>query len=70
LLIEPRPDRTELRIRFVAGFLFGFVAGGLTAPQLTRSTSVAVAAVAATSLICAFLSRRYGDRFWFALRRL
>jgi hypothetical protein len=64
-----RPDASELRIRFVCGAIVGaFLAGGTVFRMGTSGAAFALVAILGGSVGGA-LARRFGDRFWFALRR-
>jgi hypothetical protein len=58
-----KPDRLELRVRFVFGALLG-CALGLGATRGTSSSKVAMLAMVCGGLIAGLLARQFGDRFW------
>ncbi len=57
--VEGRPDRLELVIRFVCGFLFASYLVG----RLVGGGGVLA------GLVAGVLAARYGDAFWYALAR-
>ena len=66
---SPNPDRVELLVRFVCGSILGLAFGlyvAVSAPVSTATEFVIVLALCVAT--CGLLARRYGDRFWFALR--
>jgi hypothetical protein len=66
-----QPDRLEKGIRFVCGFALGAVLGSFAAAYYDApGLGAAVGIAAATAVVCGLLAVRYGDRFWYGLRRL
>lgn len=64
-IFQMRPDKTEKTIRFRCGFTFGQIVGFFSAIQIIVDAWGPSAAVAvAVAVVCGFLAKRYGDRFW------
>ena len=57
------------RVQFICGAIFGFVAGIALACRFKFSFVTGSLAVLAVTAACAFLARRWGDRFWEGLMR-
>lgn len=65
-----RPDKLELRIRFVCGFLIGAFAGGTSQFALRAPSPLTAALLAVVAgLAGGVLARHYGDRFWSSVLR-
>ena len=67
----PGPDRLEQGIRLGCGGLFGLFVGVYIVFRIvlrlsppSASTLIAWATVGVSTVVCALLSRHYGDRFW------
>jgi hypothetical protein len=64
-----KPDKTENKIRFGCGFIFGLVLGFVYAIGWVAVTwGVFVAIVIATAIVCGLLAMKYGDSFWYYLK--
>ena len=66
-LVDPdRPSREGRGIRFTFGLIFGFMVGfGASLWRAPSQLGAAVAWAVAFGVLVAFLSARFGDRFWF-----
>ncbi|MEJ2039424.1 MAG: hypothetical protein P8X55_10865 [Desulfosarcinaceae bacterium] len=64
-----QPDKSEKRIRFGCGFIFGMILGFFTAiTWMTSTWGIVVFVTLGAAIVFGLLARKYGDAFWHSLK--
>lgn len=68
-LVDMKPDKSEKRIRFGCGFVFGLIVGFFfTLSHIIETWGGVILIALSVAVVCGLLARRYGDDFWYSLK--
>lgn len=64
IILSPKPDALEMKVRIGCGSLFGLFFGVLAGLYWWPTAVGLVLFVAACVVLCAWMALKFGDRFW------
>ena len=71
IYIEPKPDKGEIVIRAICGFLFSVLVGGYVALRMLLYTDAWIVLAIFVAFVAGFTygATKLGDRFWWGFFR-